>query len=313
MTGHGGQPEGRLVLGDNSRIHLGTPTYPAQFLAVGYSDTSSADSKPQGFLDASRGNLEAHVLSLYVGNNYYDSAGPAAGTLTLGTGSVVTAASVRISRGPGTTGMINLNGGLLAGQGIVMDEGGTLNFTGGRLAVNTFVTYEDVGALEQRGGVLAPGWSRTETSLPGQTILNGDYLLGSLGTLEIELFGTSPKTEYDQLLVNGLVDLNHNLADGGILDLILHFGPEVGDEFLLIDNRGDEAVMGRFADLPDGAWFTESYAGDSYIFQINYFGYSGNDVVLTMTGTEPIPVPAAALLVGVGSVLVGWLHRRRTL
>ena len=311
-----GRPEGRLVLGDNSKLHAGTPTDVAGFVYVGVNSSSEADSKAQGVLDASRGQMDLHTTHLYVGNNIYDSAGASTGTLTMGDGSVVTATEARVSRGPGTTGTLNLHGGRLGAERIVLGEGGTLGFTAGRLAVNFFNTYEDGGALEQQGGVLAPGFlttHRAETSLPGRTEINGDYLLDSLGTLEIELFGTSAKTEYDQLVVNGLVDLDHDLAGGGILDLILNFGPEVGDDFLIIDNDGTDSVSGQFFGLGEGDRFSRIYMGSPYVFEITYYGHTGNDVVLTMIEITAIPAPGAALLVGVGSLWVGWLRRRRTL
>jgi len=205
---------------------------------------------------------------------------------------------------------------LLAAQTVNIGSGGDFNFTGGRLGLGTFNTYGGIGALEQEGGVLAPGFSRTQTSLAGQAVIYGDYLLDSLGTFEIELFGTEAGTEYDQLKVFGDVDLDADLLGGGTLDLVLHFGPELGDEFLIIDNDALDAVSGCFAGLDEGDSFSRMFMGSWYTFEISYLGYTGNDVVLrTIEGEPPttIPAPGALVLGSVGVGLLGFVRRRRLL
>ncbi len=57
----------------------------------------------------------------------------------------------------------------------------------------------------------------------------------------------------------------------------LAFMPAVGSAFTLIQNDGNDAVVGTFAGLPQGA--TLSLGGMT--FQISYVGGTGNDVVLT--------------------------------
>jgi hypothetical protein len=162
--------------------------------------------------------------------------------------------------------------------------------------------------LLQEGGTLAPGFllsDRLNTSLAGLSIINGDYVMDD-GLLEIELFGTTAGTSYDQLQVNGLVNL-----DGGALDLVLHFGPAEGDEFVIIKNDGTDTVLGLFAGLGQGAKFTETYGGLLYPFWINYSGLTGNDVVLRAGPPEAVPAPGAVVLAGIGAGVLGWLRRRR--
>ena len=142
-------------------------------------------------------------------------------------------------------------------------------------------------------------------SLPGISVVNGDYVFDD-GLLEIKLFGTTPGTGYDQLRVNGLVDLN-----GGALDLVLHFGPLKDDGFLIVQNDGTDPVSGWFTGLPEGAAFTEMYGGKPYSFTISYRGGTGNDIVLN--GGIVIPAPGAIVLGGIGLGLVRWLRRRRAL
>jgi hypothetical protein len=53
--------------------------------------------------------------------------------------------------------------------------------------------------------------------------------------------------------------------------------PSLGQQFLVIDNRGSNPIDGTFIDLPEGAVV---WAGN-YGFTISYVGGTGNDVVLT--------------------------------
>jgi hypothetical protein len=181
--------------------------------------------------------------------------------------------------------------------------------------VNNFVTYNGVGALEQHGGTLAPGFSRTDTSLAGLSTISGDYLLDTDGVLEIELFGKDPGVSYDQLRVIGAVNLDADSLGGGTLDLKLGFAPEVGDEFVILDNDGLDAIFGRFRDLVDLATFDETYLGSVYTFRISYFAFTefGNDVLLRVIDCVAIPAPGALVLVCFGVGLAGWLRTRKTI
>ena len=144
----------------------------------------------------------------------------------MGTNNSVTSTTVNVGTGSNAAGTVNLQAGRLVAETINANgPDSTFNFTGGRLGLggDTLTTGTFNGSLDQKGGTLAPGFSRTDTSVTGLATVNGDYNLFSAGTLEIELMGTSPGSEFDQLIVNGEVNLNADSGTGGILDVILTF------------------------------------------------------------------------------------------
>jgi fibronectin-binding autotransporter adhesin len=104
---------------------------------------------------------------------------------------------------------------------------------------------------------------------------------GGTGVLKLELNGTAPGSGYSQLNVNGTVNLT-----GVRLSASLGYASSVGDQFTVIANDGFDAITGTFTGLPQGG---KLYIGQD-LFQINYAGGSGNDVVLTRQVTPPPPV-----------------------
>lgn len=108
-------------------------------------------------------------------------------------------------------GVTNLGGGTLVAP--------NLNMQGGLLAGNGSIT----GNLFN-GGVVAPGFSA------GGISVSGDYTQGATGTLQMQIGGTKPGTDFAQLSVGDTAQLDGTLA----VSLINGFVPAAGDSFALL-------------------------------------------------------------------------------
>jgi autotransporter-associated beta strand protein len=147
---------------------------------------------------------------------------------------------------------VTVNGGIFGGDGTVNNN----------LTVN--------------GGVVAPG------SSPGTLTIAGNFALNAGGTLQVELFGPTLNSQYDQLALTGA---GHTITLAGALNVLTTNSLPVGTTFVIITNAGSTAVSGTFAGHPQGSGFA---AGSNW-FRINYNGGSGNDVVLTSIAAPPAP------------------------
>ncbi|WP_166831094.1 Calx-beta domain-containing protein [Thalassoroseus pseudoceratinae] len=125
------------------------------------------------------------------------------------------------------------------------------------------------GNIVTLNGVVAPGGS------PGQLLVTGAFTLSATDTLEVELDGNTPGTEFDQVVVTGTVELGE--ADL-LIDRDAGFMPNPGDEFIIIDNDGTvDPVMGTFSQ--------SIIRVDGTNYAVIYDGGDGNDVVLRVLAT----------------------------
>ena len=143
-----------------------------------------------------------------------------------------------------TAGVTRLNGGNLAlSSSALALQGGTLTGAG-----------TTTGSANNSGGTVSPG-----NNGPGTLTLTGTYTQGAGGTLNIELGGLTPGTQYDRLAVSGAATLNGTLN----VSLISHFFPDLGNTFQVLtyaSHTGDFTTknglaigMGRQLDTTAGA------------------------------------------------------------
>lgn len=153
-----------------------------------------------------------------------------------------------------------------AGNGILTLNGASSNTSTTTVSTGTLQGSSTfAGNLVINGGTHAPGNS------PGITTTSGTYTLAGAATLQIEINGTTPGTQHDQVRVAGTVTI------AGTLDLIASPALAVATTYTILDNTGTSAVSGTFAGKPQNAEFYE----DGQWWRISYTGGTGNDVVLT--------------------------------
>jgi len=170
---------------------------------------------------------------------------------------------------------------------VLIHSGGTLKGTGTACTITV-----------STGGTLSPGHS------PG-CLTSGNLTLS--GTFTAELAGNVPCDNYDQLQINGTIDLSNATLNTVLLN---GFIPTVNQSFTLIRNDGSDLVNGAFTNLPEGA----SFVVNGINFKISYVGGDGNDVVITALPGLPhtgYPQPAThywlvytgiAALIGLGGI-----------
>ncbi|MBS0659772.1 MAG: hypothetical protein JSR82_16145 [Verrucomicrobia bacterium] len=74
-------------------------------------------------------------------------------------------------------------------------------------------------------------------------------------------------------------------ATGRALNLSLQFAPATGSSLTVVNNTGLGFISGRFTNLAQGQTVALSYGGVTYSYVANYYGGTGNDLVLQWAGT----------------------------
>ena len=91
------------------------------------------------------------------------------------------------------------------------------------------------------------------------------------------------------------VKSNGFAAEGKTLNITLQFAPPPGTQLMVVQNTGPGIIRGRFSNLAQGQTIALSYAGLVYHFVANYYGGSGNDLVLLWTTGDELVAPPARI------------------
>jgi autotransporter-associated beta strand protein len=187
-----------------------------------------------------------------------------AGQLFVGSGQLVTLRDANLAQ-LGILTSITGGGKLLAANGVEVGSGETLTGSGA------------VGGNVQvlAGGIVSPGSSSGVLATDV-----GDVNLFPNATFLVQVTGTSPGSQYDQLNVQGSVSVEGSILSlqGGL------FRPANGVVFTLIVNDGTDPISGRFREasgqtLNEGSVVT--FGG--IVAALSYVGGAGgNDVTLTV-------------------------------
>lgn len=84
-------------------------------------------------------------------------------------------------------------------------------------------------------------------------------------------------------------------VDGKTVKIALQFAPAPGTQLMVLRNIGPGIIRGRFTNLAQGQTITLNYSGLTYHFVANYYGGSGNDLVLLWTTGDELVAPAARI------------------
>ena len=161
------------------------------------------------------------------------------------------------------------------------NNGGTVQ-GGGTIDVNTFSCSS--------GSTINPG------SSPGRLTFNTNADLTS-SDVNIEIDGTTAATEYDQIMVNGTVNLTSST-----LNVSGSHTPVSGNSFTIINNDGADAISGTFNGLPEGGTVTLNSA----TLYISYQGGDGNDVVLSFSSPLPVELVGFSAKADKANTLLHW-------
>jgi hypothetical protein len=229
-------------------------------------------------------NNAGHVLTVNpaLGGSSVNFSGDISGTGSLtktGSGSARFAGASTYAGGTTLSGgntYANNPTGSAFGTGSVTNTSGTLRGNGsfsGALANNNSLSP---GVTSGATGIIAPG----------------NLTFGASGNINLNVNGTTPGTNFDQLNVTGTVDLDN----GHPLNVSTSsYTATGGEKLFIIVNDGNDAVQGAFAGLEDpnvdtiginGVDYNISYTGDSGSNSIS----GGNDVVLYVGGNNQPPI-----------------------
>ena len=77
-------------------------------------------------------------------------------------------------------------------------------------------------------------------------------------------------------------------ATGNSVNLSLNYAPVPGTTLMVVNNTGPGFISGTFSNLSQGQAVNLSYNGVNYKFVANYYGGTGNDLVLMWSPTRPV-------------------------
>ncbi len=193
-------------------------------------------------------DLAADVSYFDTGSRGFFNAGvlrKTSGTNTAGFGvNFTNSGTVQVQRGTLSINRYVQTAGWTLLEGGNLSTGQPLQLQGGRLA----------GTNRVVGSVVNNGTVRPGSSL-GSMVIAGSYTQTTNGVLEIELGGTAPGTNFDQLLITGTASLNGTLA----VIFTNGFTPPTNASFVFLTNASRTGTFTNLLYSPNVAGLTVDY------------------------------------------------------
>lgn len=151
----------------------------------------------------------------------------------------------------------------LAGQGLVASPVS--------LAATAVLSPGTTSSVNTTSGASGDAASNSATIASVGTLAAGDLNLSAEATLAIDIVAEEVVANHDAVAVSGTVSI-----EGATITFDLSGRLPIDVEFVLIDNDGDEPVVGQFAGVAEGTYFEL----EGQRFRLSYTGGDGNDVTI---------------------------------
>ncbi len=199
-----------------------------------------------------------------VGINFVSTSDVVGGPITISDLEFDNITGGAIHLGDANTGVINVD------EAITHSAGNVYFTTGQALNLNqSFGAGTGNIAINAAGGI--------NPKSPTVDLSGNSISFTSGNNLNIAIGGTTVNTEYDQLNIQGTIDLTG-------LNLVLSgsYVPVAGNTFTIVNNDGTDAIVGTFNGLAEGATLS-NFQGSGLNATISYTGGTdNNDVVITV-------------------------------
>jgi alpha-tubulin suppressor-like RCC1 family protein len=250
--------------GSNNSGQLGNNSPTNVYSSVAVAVSTSALAPGERFTATFAGSIAYHTLALV-------AVPPAAPTVILPTTENVTASTASLG------GNVTSDGDLtITERGIVYAE----------TAANSNPNIGGPGVTKLTASGTTGVFLVPVTGLEKETSYSFKaYAINALGTVytRVERFGTALGN-----LTSSYMAANHvpmtlpsvTIISGSTATLALNYVPLNGAELMVVKNTGISFISGVFSNLSQGQSVTLSYGGADYHFIVNYYGGTGNDLVL---------------------------------
>jgi autotransporter-associated beta strand protein len=299
---------GALTLGASDRLdNSANVTVSGGALALGTNnDTVATVVLSSGSITSSTGTLTGSSYDLRSGSVSAKLGGSGV-ALTKSTGGTVTLTGANTYSGATT-----ISAGTLA-----LGAGGSIDNTTG-VSLGTGGTF-DVSAT---GGYTVNNLSGSGTVIGSLTVSTQLAIGNSPGTTDFDSLTLGAASTYVYEFTGGgsAADLGNvattlTITSGATLDLVLFAGTYTSnDKFTLFayDNANNLGGVGTFAGLADGSTFTDAGGVWTIDYNDTVAGINGGTGDRFVTITAAVPEPKAALLGGLGALVLLRRRRQRT-